>query len=270
MIPQVQLAGSSLKTSRLAFGTSRLHYASAHLRPELLAAAADLGITHLDTAPLYGDGLAEREVGRFVRGQRSRFVIATKYGNPPDALIEAVPALATPVRGVRAIGRRLGLVQAKRPPMTATGLRESVENSLRRLGAGWIDILFLHEPSLERIAAPGALLEELISLRQRGLITHFGLAGKWPGIESLGPFARDAGEIVQTGESEWPETSPPAITYGAISQASQHYFAPAVDATSAAQRLRAALDRRPNGVVIVSTSKPGNLRLLAEAAASKP
>lgn len=270
MIPQVQLTKSQLKTSRLAFGTSRLHYVDANSRQALLAAAADLGLIHLDTAPLYGDGLAEREIGRFIKGQRSRFVIATKYGNPPDALIEAMPALATPVRGARAVARRLGLVQTNRPPMTASGLRQSVEASLRRLGTDWIDILLLHEPSFERLAAPAAVLEELISLRQRGLIRHFGLAGKWSGIESLGNFATELGEIVQTGDTEWTGGSPPDITYSAISQGSQHYFAAAVEASSVAGRLRQALARRPDGVVIVSTTKIANLALLADAACLGP
>ena len=270
MIPQVQLMKSQLKTSRLAFGTSRLHYVDTKSRQAVLAAAADLGMIHLDTAPLYGDGLAEREIGRFIKGQRSRFVIATKYGNPPDVVIEAMPALATPVRGALAIGRKLGLVQTKRPPMTTSGLRQSVEASLRRLGTDWIDILSLHEPSQERLAAPAAVLEELISLRQRGLIRHFGLAGKWSGIESLGQFATELGEILQTGETEWPESTPPDITYGAIAQASQTYFTAAVDPSAAILRLRSALARRPNGVVIVSTTKAQNLALLARATEADP
>ncbi len=269
MIPHIQLAKSQLKTSRLAFGTSRLHYVDRQSRQKLLATAADLGMIHIDTAPLYGDGLAEREIGRFIKGQRARFVIATKYGNPPDALIEAMPALATPVRGVRAIGRRLGLVQTKRPPMTAQGLRQSVEASLRRLGTDWIDVLMLHEPSLERIADPGAVVEELKSLRQRGLIRHFGLAGKWCGIESLGTYRSDLGEVVQTAEDEWQAGSPPDITYGAISQASQTFFTAAVDGASATQRLASALARRPNGVVIVSTTKAENLAKLAEVATAE-
>jgi D-threo-aldose 1-dehydrogenase len=263
MIPQIQLAKSQLKTSRLAFGTSRLHYIDSQSRQKLLAVAADLGLIHFDTAPLYGDGLAEREIGQFIKGKRARFVIATKYGNPPDALIEAMPALATPVRSARAIGRRLGLVQSKRPPMTASGLRQSVEASLRRLGTDWIDVLMLHEPGIDRIAEPGTVLEELNSLRQRGLIRHFGLAGKWSGIESLGNDRAELGEIVQTAEDEWQQASPPDITYGAISQASQTYFTAAVDGSSATQRLASALARRPNGVVIVSTTKDENLSALA-------
>ena len=43
--------------------------------------ALDLGITLLDTADMYGTGRNEALVGRAIRGQRDRVVIATKFGN---------------------------------------------------------------------------------------------------------------------------------------------------------------------------------------------
>src|SRR4051812_32660132 len=98
MIPKVRLQRSGLTTSRLGFGTSRLHYLGLAEQQVLLATAAELGITHFDTAPSYGDGLAERALGRFVRHERDRFLVATKYGLPSNRLIEALPALGRPFR----------------------------------------------------------------------------------------------------------------------------------------------------------------------------
>jgi hypothetical protein len=72
--------------------------------------------------------------------------------------------------------------------------------------------------------------------------------------------------VVQTAETEWPETFPPDITYGAITGASQNYLAAGISTVIALERLRSALLRRPNGVVIVSTTKLENLRALAGAA----
>jgi aryl-alcohol dehydrogenase-like predicted oxidoreductase len=43
-------------------------------------AAVDEGVTLIDTAPLYGLGLAERLVGKAIRGRRDRVVLATKCG----------------------------------------------------------------------------------------------------------------------------------------------------------------------------------------------
>src|SRR5690606_35508317 len=54
---------------------------------ENLAAAADAGVTFLDTADVYGDGRSERLVGAFVHGHeqgRDRFTVATKMGRRAD------------------------------------------------------------------------------------------------------------------------------------------------------------------------------------------
>src|SRR3954464_5691432 len=42
--------------------------------------ALDLGVTHLDTAEVYGPYTNEELVGRAIRGRRDQVVLATKYG----------------------------------------------------------------------------------------------------------------------------------------------------------------------------------------------
>ena len=42
--------------------------------------ALDLGLTLLDTADMYGPHTNEELVGRAIRGQRDRVVLATKFG----------------------------------------------------------------------------------------------------------------------------------------------------------------------------------------------
>ncbi|MEZ5800174.1 MAG: aldo/keto reductase [Nitratireductor sp.] len=51
---------------------------------ETLAAALDLGVTHLDTARIYGDGLSEEIIGSFLRNNPVRFSIATKVAFVPS------------------------------------------------------------------------------------------------------------------------------------------------------------------------------------------
>jgi hypothetical protein len=80
MIGKVKLSRSGLVTSRLGFGTSRLHYIRREERRWLIDAAIDLGFFHFDTAPSYGDTLAECEIGAALGGRRDHVVIATKYG----------------------------------------------------------------------------------------------------------------------------------------------------------------------------------------------
>ena len=69
--------------SRLGFGTSRLfNVASPQLRQRLLASAYDHGMTHFDTAPLCGFGVAEREL-KSVLARRPDATVATKVGLYP-------------------------------------------------------------------------------------------------------------------------------------------------------------------------------------------
>src|SRR5215210_935531 len=42
--------------------------------------ALDLGVTHVDTAEIYGPFHSEEVVGKAVRGRRDEVVIATKFG----------------------------------------------------------------------------------------------------------------------------------------------------------------------------------------------
>jgi len=270
MVGLVRLVKAEITTSRLAFGTSRLHHIEKSARQPLLALAIELGFIHFDTAPAYGDGLAERELGAFARGRRDRIVIATKYGIPPNPVLEAWPALSVPLRGARAILRKAGLWKDRLPPLSATGLRASTEQSLRRLRTDWIDIVLLHEPSAERLTSPDEILAELDDLRRRGLIRAYGIAGAWTGIASTLGTAPGLAQVIQTSEAEWPLQSPPDIAYQAMSAGPQHRLARSLQTADAGERLRAALRRRPHGVVLVSTTKSQNLRQLARVEEAEP
>jgi aryl-alcohol dehydrogenase-like predicted oxidoreductase len=78
------------------------------------------GGNFLDTANLYTEGTSERYVGEFIKGDRERFVVATKY------------SLYTTKGDPNASGnQRKNMVQA-------------VEASLKRLGTDYIDLYYLH------------------------------------------------------------------------------------------------------------------------------
>ncbi|MFN5695656.1 MAG: aldo/keto reductase [Cyanobacteriota bacterium] len=106
--------------SRLGFGTAGLMGAALtdRGRLRLLEEALELGITHFDTAPLYGQGQAEEVLGRFARGQRDRITITTKFGLLPRAY---PPGLRPLLPLVRVLNRRL---------------RPRLEAPLRRLRGG--------------------------------------------------------------------------------------------------------------------------------------
>ena len=268
MIARVTLPVSGLAISRLAFGTSRLHHMSAVDRAKILAAAADAGLSHFDTAPAYGDGLAETELGRFARGRRDRLTIATKYGIPPNRFIAAFPPLALPVRAVRSVARRAFRLPTALPPLTVQGLRLSIEASLRRLATDHVDMLLLHEPHPGRIPHPDEFLTELQRLVAGGMVRHIGLAGDWKGVVASAARLPGLARVLQAPEGQWSGERAPDLTFGALSDGAQSYFAGKLEGDAAIDRLRGALRRRPNGAVVVSTTRPGNLELLADAAAN--
>ena len=85
----------------------------------VLQKALDLGITHFDSAALYGFGRNEELVGPFLKPHRDRIVLASKGGMRGE-------------NGVRSIDA------------SPAKLREDIENSLRRLQTDLIDLYYLH------------------------------------------------------------------------------------------------------------------------------
>ncbi|MEW1962648.1 aldo/keto reductase [Microbacterium sp. NPDC077644] len=115
----------------------------------VLRGALDAGITHLDTATLYGGGRNEELVGRALRGRRDEVVLASKCGM---AIVD----------GVRRIDGR---------PET---LRAQVDASLARLGVDRIDLYYLHRWDKEVPIADsvGAMVEMV----EQGKIGAIGLS----------------------------------------------------------------------------------------------
>ena len=100
--------------------------------------AWDAGCRYYDTAPLYGLGLAETRLNRFLRGKaRESYVLSTKAGR----LLEVCPP-----------ERRTGIGKFFETPSRREhfdysygGIMRSFEFSLERLGVDSIDILFAHD-----------------------------------------------------------------------------------------------------------------------------
>jgi D-threo-aldose 1-dehydrogenase len=86
-----EIGRSGLRVSRLGLGGVALSGAPPatdpqHPTPEdegvaLIRRSLALGLTYLDTAPMYGVGQSEARYGRALRGvPRDRFVLSTKVG----------------------------------------------------------------------------------------------------------------------------------------------------------------------------------------------
>lgn len=230
---QVHVPALDRYISSLGFGCASLgSRISARHGVSAIASALDLGVTWFDVAPSYGDGQAEAILGRALAGRREQVVICTKFGIPrpqtslPKRLLRPVAQKAVALfPGLRNVARRAHAL-GTRPVMDPASLEASVVCSLRLLKTDYIDVLALHEPSLEEATNP-RLLEGLVALRERGLVRSLSLAGD-PSVISAAvkhrqpdflqfpdnPFANSVPEIRQalTGNPR-----PVFITHGVFS-----------------------------------------------------
>ena len=115
--------------------------------------ALELGVTHIDTAEVYGPFHSEEIVGEAVKGRRDQVQIATKFG-----------ILKHEADGTFGMG----------PDGSAANVRRAVEGSLKRLGADYIDLFYQHRMD------PGTPIEETVGaiaeLIAEGKIRHYGLS----------------------------------------------------------------------------------------------
>ncbi|MFF9044357.1 aldo/keto reductase [Streptomyces parvulus] len=111
--------------------------------------AVDLGVTHLDTAEVYGPYVNEELLGRAIKGRRDEVVLATKFGL------------------VSHTGR-------PGPDSTPANIHTAVDGSLRRLGTDRIDLYYQHrvDPNTPIEETVGALSE----LVKAGKVLHIGLS----------------------------------------------------------------------------------------------
>lgn len=118
----------------------------------LLHQAVDLGVTHFDTAEIYGQGRNEQLLGKVFAGRWDQIVLATKFGPQRDP----------------ATGAFVGV------DGSPANVRRSCEKSLQRLGTERIDLYYLHRVD------PATPIEdtvgEMAKLVQEGKIGAVGLS----------------------------------------------------------------------------------------------
>jgi aryl-alcohol dehydrogenase-like predicted oxidoreductase len=119
-----------------------------------LRRAPELGIDFLDTSDAYGRGRNEEIVGRALKGQRARYVVASKFGNL--RLPDGTPA------------------ENGRPDYVP----QACEASLKRLGIETIDLYYLHrvDPAVPIEDTVGAMAR----LVEQGKVRHLGLSEAGP------------------------------------------------------------------------------------------
>ncbi len=143
-----RLGASGVRVSVIGLGGNTFgRYADERQTADIIATALDAGVNFLDTADIYNAGVSEQFIGKALRGQRERTLIATK------------------------VGMRMG------PGPNENGssrkhIFDSVHASLRRLDTDYVDLLQIHafdaETPLEET------LGALNDLVQAGAVRYIG------------------------------------------------------------------------------------------------
>ena len=169
-----QLGSTDLQLSEVGFGlwtlsTEAWPIVSDSYAENLLVSAFELGINYFETADSDGEGYGETLLRNALEDQRHDVIISTKVG------FDFYDRLA-----VREFG---GLL----PNFDPEYIRTATEESLRRLGTDYIDLLQLHYP-LPDVLEDDALFYALDNLIREGKVRYCGIA-LGPGLDF-----REAGE----------------------------------------------------------------------------
>jgi uncharacterized protein len=122
--------------------------------PELVKAALDAGIIHLDTAWYYQMGRNEEMIGQQIKSRpRDSYVIATKIYEPRDKETGLFPADAK-----------------------VDSFIEKFQTSLKRLGLDYVDILYLHNISRKESVVFEPYLEIMKKFKKEGKTRFIGVS----------------------------------------------------------------------------------------------
>ena len=170
------LGDTGLLVSEIAFGCGNVGGLLIRGEPEervrAVARAMELGVNYFDTAPSYGDGQSEVNLGRVLRELGAQVYVGTK--------VRLLGADARDIRGA---------------------ITRSAEESLRRLGRDSVELIQLHNRiAVERGEATESLTVEDVlgdvvqafeSLREHGKTRYFGITA----LGETGPLHR----VIDTG-----------------------------------------------------------------------
>ena len=146
VLPTRILGRTGAKVSILAFGCGS-RFLAYHEEDKAIGAlnrALDLGITYVDTAYAYGNGLSETRVGKVMSTRRKQVFLATKMQERDGEKVRVI-----------------------------------IDGSLKRLQTDQLDLIHIHElkgeDDLARIEAKGGILDTLLQLRDQKVTRFIGI-----------------------------------------------------------------------------------------------
>ncbi len=149
------LGRSDLQVSKIGFGCMSLR-GSEKENQSLIAKALESGINYFDTADLYEDGENEIKLGKLLKSNRKKIVLASKVGNmrQPDG--------STTWNASKAY------------------ILQAAEKSLQRLQTDYLDLYQLHGGTIEDNI--DETIEAFELLKQQGKIRYYGISSIRPNV----------------------------------------------------------------------------------------
>lgn len=153
-----------------------------------IKAAYDLGMTSIDTAPIYGQGESERIVGEAIRGiPRNQVQILTKFGmrwdlDKGDFAFESKDNQGHPIDIYKYAGKE--------------SVIKECEDSLRRLGTDYIDLYQIHWP--DNTTPLNETFEAVERLIEQGKVRYAGVCNYDAAL------LEDAGKIIHLVSDQIP------------------------------------------------------------------
>jgi L-galactose dehydrogenase/L-glyceraldehyde 3-phosphate reductase len=219
---------TGLKVSTLGFGCGNvgglLIRGTPAERERAVARGIELGINYFDTAPIYGDGQSETNLGQALRALKARVLVGTKVRVRP---LPAAELAAAVTRGL--------------------------EESLGRLGMDRVDLLQLHTPitrertgrTVSAADVRDAIVPALARLAEQGKIGFFG-------ITALG----DTAAVLETVDAGKIHTA--QVCYNLLNPSAGHPLPPGFPAQDF-ERLLGHCGRQRVGVIVIRVLAAGAL-----------
>lgn len=168
-LPTTTFGRTGLTITTLGYGAMEVRgsriWGGRHIEDDaadrILNAVLDAGITFIDTANDYGR--SEEYIGRFLSHRRDQFVLATKCGCTvvhKDEHTDDTPHV-----------------------WTRENLFRGLHESLERMRTDHVDVMQLHNPSVEQAEA-GDLVAALQEMRDQGKVRWIGISSTHPHIET--------------------------------------------------------------------------------------
>lgn len=149
------LGRTGMEVTRLGYGAMAIRDTSTQISETILNEVIDHGVNFIDTSNDYGN--SEEMIGKFISHRRSEYFLATKCGCPSAG------------------GDHI---------WTRENLFRGLHESLKRLNTDYIDLMQLHNATVDDVDQ-GGLIDLLEEMREQGKVNWIGSSSISPSIETF-------------------------------------------------------------------------------------